>query len=165
MPLWETITDLGLDAETLRRRRYGIVEAADGQFRRVLLRPFPTLVSMPEARILGALRHRRRSGDTIRLYYNRPRRFPNFLVLKYAESTRDTSFGSLARALAVLDEIARLMRSDALLCDVSNGRIDARLLGRWGWQPHCPSRFHRHFIKRFYGVYPTPPAWLRGDGS
>jgi hypothetical protein len=54
----------------------------------------------------------------------------------------------------VLDEVARLKASDAILCDVWNWRISDRLLARWGWQPHKPDRWHRHFIKRFYGVYP-----------
>jgi hypothetical protein len=163
MPLFETITNLADGAETLRRRPYGVIEVADGRFRRVLLRPFPKIVSVPGVLLMGGLRHRRRPGDSIRLYYNRPRRFPNFLVLKYAESARETSLASLARALSVLDEIARLMRSDALLCDVSNGRISSRLLGRRGWEPHCPSWFRRHYIKRFYGSYPSPPGWLCGS--
>jgi hypothetical protein len=60
----------------------------------------------------------------------------------------------------VLDEIARLKRSDALLCDVSNWRISERLMARFGWEPHCPSRWHRHYIKRFYGEYPPPAGWL-----
>ncbi len=160
MPLFETATDLTAGSDLLRRRRYGLIEVADGQFRRVLLRPFPTIVSMPGIRLIGQQRHRRRTGDRIRLYYNQPRRFPNFLVLKYIESARNTRMATVTRALAVLDEIARLKQSDALLCDVANGRITARLLGRWGWEPHCPSWFHRHFIKRFYGVYPAPPTWI-----
>ena len=160
MPLFETVTDLAKGGETLRRRAYGVIEVADGRFGRILLRPFPTLISAPDMRLIGGWRHRHRVGDRIRLYYNQPRRCPNFLVLKYCESDRDTSMTTLTRAVAVLDEIARLKRSDALLCDVANGRITARLLSRWGWEPHCPSRFHRHFIKRFYGVYPSPPVWL-----
>ncbi len=156
MPLFETITDLAEDAETLRRRHYGVIEVADGRFHRVLLRPFPKIVSLPGILLFGGTRHRRLPGDRIRLYFNRPRRFPNFLVLKYAESARETSLSTINRALAVLDEIARLTESDALLCDVSNGRITSRQLSRWGWTPHCRSRFHRHYIKRFYGVYPHP---------
>jgi len=54
----------------------------------------------------------------------------------------------------VLDEIARIKRSDALLTDASNLRISDRLLARWGWVPHTSSRWHRHHIKRFYGNYP-----------
>ena len=160
MPLFETVTDLAEGAETLLRRRFGVIEVADGDFQRVVLRPFPKIVSAPGIRLLGAWHHRHRRGDCLRLYFNQPRRFSNFLVLKYIESAGDTSMATLTRSLAILDEIARQKRSDALLCDAANWRITERLLGRWGWEPHCPSRFHRHFIKRFYGVYPTPPAWL-----
>jgi hypothetical protein len=163
MPLFETVTDLAEGAETLRRRRYGIIEVADGHFRRVVLRPFPKIVSAPGVLLFGGWQHRRRGGDCFRLYYNQPRRFSNFLVLKYIESARDTGMATATRALAVLDEIARRKGSDALLCDVSNWRITPKLLDRFGWTPHCPSRFHRHFIKRFYGSYPTPPAWLLGS--
>ena len=153
MPLFETVADLAKGADLLCHRPYGVIEVADGQFRRVVLRPFPKIISALGTLLTGGWRHRRRPGDHIRLYYNQPRRFPNFLVLKYAESARDTSLGTLIRASAVLDEIARLKGSDALLCDVFNGRITSKLLRRWGWEPHCPSWFHRHYIKRFYGVY------------
>jgi hypothetical protein len=160
MPLFETVTDLAKQCETLRRRRYGVIEVADGRFQRVLLRPAPKIVSVPGILLFGGWHHRHCRGDRVRLYYNQPRRFSNFLVLKYIESARDTSMATAIRALAVLDEIARRKGSDALLCDVANWRITTKLLARWGWAPHCPSRFHRHFIKRFYGTYPASPAWL-----
>jgi hypothetical protein len=155
MPLFETITDLSDGVESLRRRPYGLIEVADGSFCRVLLRPLPKIVTLAGTLLIGGPKHRRQPGDRIRLYYNQPRRFRNFLVLKYAESARNTSMASVTRALAVLDEIARLKGSDALLCDAANSRITTRVLGRWGWEPHCPSWFHRHYIKRFYGVYPN----------
>jgi hypothetical protein len=154
MPLFEVITDLAMGADSLRRRPYGVIEVADGRLRRIILRPFPTLVSAPRSLLIGGVCHRFRPGDRLRLYYNQPRRCPNFLVLKYVESARHAGLAALNCALAALDQIACLKQSDALLCDAANGRITARLLGRWGWEPHCPSRFHRHFIKRFYGVYP-----------
>jgi hypothetical protein len=160
MSLFETVTDLIEGADLLRRRTYGVIDVADGRFCRVVLRPFPTLVSAPGIHLIGGWRHRSQPGDHVRLFYNQPRRFPNFLVLKYAQSARATSMGTLTRTLAVLDEIARMKGSDALLCDVANVRITSRLLSRWGWEPHCPSWFHRHHIKRFYGVYPAPPRWL-----
>ena len=159
-PLFETITDFAAGAETLRRRRYGIIEMRDGRYEGIRLRPYPKIVSAPGILLLGNTFHRYFSGDRFWLYYNQPWRFPNFLVLKYVVSGRETSFASLARALDVLDEIARLKRSDALLCDVGNWRIGTKLLGRWGWVPHCPSRWHRHYIKRFYGDYPLRAKWL-----
>jgi hypothetical protein len=165
MPLFESVTDLVQGADTLRGRRYGVIEVADGRFRRVVLRPFPKVAAGLEVVISGGWKHTRQTGDRIWLYYNQPRRFSNFLVLKYAVSARQTSTGSLSRALAVLDEIARLKGSDALLCDAGNGRISARLLARWGWVPHCPSRWHRHFIKRFYGEYPPCALWLTAPAT
>ena len=160
-PLFQTVADFSDGAELLARRPYGVIELVEGQLRRVRLRPFPKIISAPEILILGGWYHRHRPGDRIWLYYNQPRSFRNFLVLKYFVSARQTTMKTFCRALAVLDEIARLKRSDALLCDVGNWRISMKLLARWGWQPHSPSRWHRHYIKRFYGRYPSPPRWLR----
>jgi hypothetical protein len=89
------------------------------------------------------------------LYYNQPWAFPNFLALKYLVSTRQATLATVDSALAALDEIARLKGIDALLCDVANCRISDRLMARAGWEPHKPQRWHRNFIKRFYGVYPA----------
>ncbi len=160
-PLFETVVDLSDGAEILARRPYGVIELVEGQFRQVRLRPFAKFISVPEISLLGGWHHRRRPGDLVRLYYNQPWRFRNFLVLKYIVSARQTTMKTFCRALDVLDEIARLKRSDALLCDASNWRLSTKMIARWGWQPHSPSRWHRHYIKRFYGRYPAAPRWLR----
>ena len=91
MPLFETVTDLADGAELLRRRAYGVIEVAEGHFRRVRLRPFPKIVSAPEIIILGGWHHRHRRGDRCLLYYNQPWRFPQFLALKYVVSARQTT--------------------------------------------------------------------------
>ena len=59
-------------------------------------------------------------------------------------------------AMRVLDEIARIKRTDAVVSEAFNWRISGRLAERWGWERHKPSRWRRHFIKRFYGSYPAP---------
>jgi hypothetical protein len=41
-----------------------------------------------------------------------------------------------------------------MVCDVANSRLSDRLLTRQGWEKHKPQRWHRNFIKRFYGEYP-----------
>jgi hypothetical protein len=79
---------------------------------------------------------------------------PNFLALKYVVSTGGTSYATFRAALNVLDLVAELKRTDAIVCDVANLRISDRLLARLGWQPHKPRRWHRNYIRRFYGVYP-----------
>ncbi len=103
--------------------------------------------------MLGQRYHQRARGDRLWLYYNQPRRHPKFLALKFVVSTRNTSWASMVRALEVLDEIAQIKQCDALLCDAANLRLTPRLLAREGWEPHTRSRWHRNYIKRFYGDY------------
>jgi hypothetical protein len=160
MRFFETVTDLCLGEELLARRSYGVIEMAEGVLQRVRFRPYPKIISSPEIALFGNRFHRKARGDRLWLYYNQPRRFSNFLVLKYVVSSRETSLGSLVRALDLLDYIARLKGSDALLCEAANWRVSTELIARWGWTPHCPSRWHRHYIKRFYGVYPEPAKWI-----
>ncbi len=151
--LFETVTDLRAGAETLRRRRYGIIEVRGGQFTAIHLRPWPKFVSLLGA-MWGQRYHGRACGDRIWLYYNQPRRHPSFLALKYVVSSRNTAWASIVRASAVLDEIAAIKRSDALLCDAANLRLTPRLLARLGWQPHAPSRWHHNYIKRLDKTVP-----------
>jgi len=136
-----------------------VIEAIEGRFRRVVLRPYPKLVSLPEISLFGGWHHGRRPGDRCLLYYDQPRRFPNFLAIKYLVSARGTAWGTLRRVSEALDEIARLKRADALLCTVANARISTEVMHRLGWERHCPSRWYRHYIKRFYGDYPPPAGW------
>jgi hypothetical protein len=146
---FETVTDPCTDEEPLRRRRFGCIETIDGRLRQVTLQPFPKLISVVETVLFGRWFHRR-AEDRCLLYYSQPWNFSNFLAVKYVVSGGQTRMATLHRALDVLEEIARLKRSDAILCDVANRRITDRMLGRRGFVPHCPSRWHRHFIKRLY---------------
>ncbi|MEX2139689.1 MAG: hypothetical protein WD894_10535 [Pirellulales bacterium] len=155
MPLFETVTDLYRQADVLRRRPYGVIEMLDGRFHRVLLRPLPKYVSLFEALFWGSFCHRRVPGNRLRLFYNQPRQHSNYLSLKYAVSSRDTSLATMLGALEVLDEIARIKQSDAILTDAANFRISERFLRRQGWERHTKARYHRNFIKRFYGEFPA----------
>ncbi len=59
MRLFQSVTDLSRDSEALRRRRYGVIEIVEGGFRRILLRPFPTILVGPEVIWLGQWMHQR----------------------------------------------------------------------------------------------------------
>ncbi len=154
--LSEAVNDLDAGAAVLRRRRYGVIEVADGRLQRIRLRPFPKLISLPGVRLDEWLCHGRRQGDRCWLYYNQPLSCPSFLALVHVVSTAGTSYRTFRRAVGVLDEIARIKQSDAIVCHVANGRISDRLLHRWGWEPHAPRLRGRNFIKRFYGRYGAP---------
>jgi hypothetical protein len=142
----------GNDLDGLRRTRYGTIEVRDGQLYAISWRLFPKLISGIEADWFGR-RARGAAGESCSLYYDQPRGFPNFLAIKFVVGRRDCTYATFRRAHQVLDRIARVKRSDALLCDVWNSRISDRLLARWGWEPHKPQRWHRNYIKRFYGTY------------
>jgi len=147
-------SDFDAAAGVIRVRRYGVIEAVDGRLVAVRFRPWPKWVSLPEALFFGNRYHDRRRADRCRVYFNQPRRFSNFLAVPYLLCGRGTRLATVHAALAALDAVARIKRSDALLADVLNFRISPRLLARYGWVSHKPSRWHRHYVKRFYGEYP-----------
>jgi hypothetical protein len=153
--LGETVVDFDVSRERIRVRRYGVVEIVGGELAAVHLRPWPKLLALPEILPLGTRYHASGDADHCLLYYNQPWRMPNYLALKYMVSTLGTSYATFRAALTVLDAIAALKQSDAILCDAANVRITDRLLARFGWEPHKPQRWHRNFIRRFYGNYPT----------
>jgi hypothetical protein len=140
--------------QAIRRRRYGVIETSGGQLVAIHFRWWPKLLSWPEIWPTGPVYHASGQPDRCLLYYDQPRRHGNFLALKYIVSTRDSSSDSIRAALTALDGVARTKGSDALLCDAFNKRLSDRLMKRLGWQPHCPQRWHRNYIKRFYGNYP-----------
>ena len=150
-----TISDWDADRERLVRGRYGVIETAGGRFVAVHLRPWPKLLSWPELWPVGPAYHARGGADRCWLYFNQPRQCSSFLALKYVASTRGTSYATFLAALAALDRLAELKRTDALLCDAANTRISDRLLRRLGWESHKPQRWRRNYIKRFYGTYPA----------
>jgi hypothetical protein len=161
MARWfETVHDLRVGADVLKRRPYGVIETEDERLKAVHLRPWPKIISASEVSFLGRRYHRSASGNRCLLYYNQPRSCPNFLALKYVVSSFRGTLRTFRGALVVLDEIARLKGSDAIVCELANLRISDRLATRWGWEPHVEHSRRRHFIKRFYGNYPTvDPSW------
>ncbi len=145
-----------LAAPWLHERRHGIIEVRDGRLYSIR----PLLIARrvnPLDHLLGLWRHRYAAPcDRVRCYFHHHRCTPRYLALAYVVSWPSTRLASFRLALRVLDEIARLRQVDAIVCDVANARISHRLLTRWGWAPHAPQRWHRNYIKRFYGTYPQP---------
>jgi hypothetical protein len=156
MTWWcETIRDFDAGRELLRARPYGVIETAAGRLQAIHLRPWPKFVSRSELWPLGPRYHCRGPADRCLLYYNQPRRMTNFLALRYVVSSTGTSYHTFRAALNVLDRLAAIKRIDAIVCDAGNIRLSDRLMVRLGWEPHKPQRWHRNYIRRFYGVYPA----------
>ena len=159
MRIWTSIIeDFQQGREAIRGARYGVVETAGGRFQAVHLKPWPKLISWRDIWPVGSRYHASGRADRCLLYYNQPRSASSYLALKYVVSTQETSYATFRAALRVLDAIAELKQTDAIVCDAANSRISDRLLHRQGWEAHSPRRWRRNFIKRFYGKYPQT-AW------
>lgn len=139
----------------IRKARYGMIETAGGRLQAVHVRQFPKLIALPELWPVAKRYHCSGEADRCLLYFNQPRSCPNFLALKYVVSTHATSYATFRAAIATLDAIAAEKGIDALVCDAGNSRLSDRFLARQGWEKHKPQRWHRNFIKRFYGKYPV----------
>lgn len=138
----------------IRAGRYGVIETAAGKLVAIHLRRWPKMISLPEVWPVRGNYHTVGASDRCWLYYNQPRSCPNFLALKYVVSSRGTRIATPLAAAAVLDIVAEVKRTDAIVCDAANSRLSDRFLLRQGWEAHKPQRWHRNFIKRFYGMYP-----------
>jgi hypothetical protein len=159
----ETITDFNSGRDRIGARPYGVIETIAGELVAIHLRPWPKLVSLPEVLPLGPRYHQRGAADRCLLYYNQPRRMRNFLALKYIVSTAGTSYRTFRASLVALDAVAELKRVDAIVCDAGNARLSDRLMARLGWKPHKPQRWHRNYIRRFYGYYPVGQVLAPAD--
>ncbi|MFT5300560.1 MAG: hypothetical protein ACI814_001339 [Mariniblastus sp.] len=152
--LIETVNDICTQQDSLLRRSYGMIEAVDGKFVRVQLRPWPKLANLMEARWLQPMKNKRRPQDVCRLYYNQPIGHRNFLTISYIESSRNTSWKTLFATLEVLYQIGFIKRTDAMLAEIANPKISDRMLTWGGWERHREGSRQRHWIRRFYGTYP-----------
>lgn len=152
--IWQTFHDWQVARDAICSRRYGVIETSGGRFVAIHFRPWPKLLAWPEIWPVGSNYHVRGKADQCLLYFNQPMMHSRYLALKYLVSTFGTSSATVLAAMTMLDAVAKLKRSDAILCDVANARFSDRLISRMGWQSHKPQRWHRNYIKRFYGVYP-----------
>jgi hypothetical protein len=152
--LYETVTDIAAQADVVQRRRFGVIEAVDGEFRRLIFRPWPKWISLPEVLFLAPWIRRSRRRDCCLLYFDQSWRQPNYLSVKYLLTYEGTSYASVVTARRALDEVARVKRSDALVCQISNKRLNGRIMKRWGWEPLNDSPRCTLYVRRFYGEYP-----------
>ncbi len=164
----EAVTDLAAQSVLLRQRRAGHIVVANGNLQAVFGRWWPYMGNQLRAAWDRRKKHsvsRKSNGgnaanDRCDLYFHTPLSAPQFLTLSYVHSSDSTSFATVYVATLVLDEVARIKGSLAIVANVTNDKISDRVLSRWGWQPHCLNWSGRHFIKRFYEKYPSvPPAW------
>lgn len=154
------VTDVAGSRDALRERRAGRIVTCAGRLQAVYGRWWPYAGNLLQVQwdILCPSTHE----DRCELFYHVPSSAAGFVTLAYVHSGPRTSLATFYAATLVLDEIATLKQSNAIVCHVTNRRISDRLLMRWGWQAHCQHWKGRHFIKRLYGNYPAiAPLWRK----
>ena len=152
--LFDSVYDVVADAEKIRSRPYGMIEVVDEQLVAIHLRPWPKLISGIEAKWADSWGKKRSRKNQGQVFFRQPMTHRNYLTISYIVSTLQTSMTTLTLSLAVLDYVAYLKRSDAILAEVSNNRISDRVMKRLGFERHLLESKRRHWIKRFYGAYP-----------
>lgn len=154
MGLFESVFSIDANREIIREKANGIIEINRGQFSSIRFRPWPKLVSIVEAHWADSWGKKRITHDQCLFYYSQPRNQSNFLTLKYVQSTLNTSAMTCIVGLSVLDHVAAIKGSDAIVCEITNRRISDRYMRRYGWERHLETSKRRHWIKRFYGNHP-----------
>ena len=155
----QPVSNVGAAGEVLKSRRYGRIVVDSGRLEAVYARWWPHVSSLIE--VQWEKWRRAFEQDRCELFYHIPWGSSRYITLSYVRSGPKTSLSTFYAATLVLDEIARLRDSNAIVCNVTNSRISDRLMTRWGWTAHCPNWKGRHFIKRLYGEHPEIPLVWR----
>jgi hypothetical protein len=148
------------DWSRVKLRSSGVIVAQAGRFDELLLFWLPRHTTV--WRVWFDQRCRRLPQDQCRIYYRQPFAAPTYLTLDYFVSGLKTSVQTVDAALRTLDRVAELKRSDAIVAQLKNSRLSSRLLKRYGWERHLGGETSQHIIRRFYGIYPSAVADLRG---
>ncbi len=152
------VKNVAVSQQSLAKWRCGRIIVQDRKLNAVHRRWWPYVGNLFQAR--WDQKFPGGSEDRCELFYHQPLSSQEFITLSYVRSTQRTSLSTFYGATLLLDEIARLKGSLAIVCHVTNDRLSDRLLKRWGWDQHCEHWSGRHFIKRFYGEYPDiGPPW------
>ena len=132
--------------DRVRKWNYAELELSDGKLLGIYPRWWPRLASQWESFQDGYIRNL--PVDFCRVYYAFPRRAPGFMSVLYARSGPKTQYKTLYRAVVVMDEIARLRNTDAIVCQTISPRASERLMNRWGYVRHAFAVGENHYIKR-----------------
>lgn len=141
-----SVNSIDGNADRIRSWNYGELELFDGKLLGIYPRWWPRIASEWESFRESTIRSL--PTNFCRAYYAFPKRTPGFMSVLYALSGPNTQYKTLYRAVVVMDEIARLRDSHAIVCQMINLRASERLMNRWGYVRHALALGDNHYIKR-----------------
>jgi len=148
----DSISDPRVEERKIRRWKCGRIVMKDGKLVEIQHRMLCGNVSV--AQVWLQAKFGRREDDCCWLDYHQPFGMPSFLTLDYIRTGTLASYKTFIGACHVLDEIARIRATSAIVAHVTNRNISDRLLRRHGWERHMEAWKGRHWIRRFYQGYP-----------
>ncbi len=132
--------------EQIRSWRHGVVSTSKGSLRGLWGRWWNYQANLAQAWF--DQRFRPLAEDECWLYYTLPKSTPGFLTLRYIRSGRRASIATVYGSLGILEQIAAIHRSYAIVCSSSNKRLTERMFERWGFERHARRLPGYHYIKR-----------------
>lgn len=141
-----SFSQLDSNENAISRIRCGRIVMREGRLERIEQHWLRSPVSV--AQVWWQAKFAALEGDVCCLDYHVPRGMSAFVTLDYVRSGDATRYATAIGAFQVLDEIARLRKSYAIVAHVSNSRITDRHLKRAGWERHLLDWPGRHFIRR-----------------
>jgi hypothetical protein len=140
------VTRLESCESQIARWRYGEVETCEGQVTGLYARWWPRIGSELDVAMDNYLSQLRE--NSARFYYAFPLRSPGYMTILYAHSGPRTSYATLYRGIETMDAIAKLRRTNAIVCQATNAKLEERTMNRWGYVRHALALGDNHYIKR-----------------
>jgi len=141
-----SVSSIAGNENSINSWSFGELELSDGKLLSIRPRWWPRIGSQWESFRDSYVRAM--PNDVLLAYYAFPRRSPGFMSVLYAHSGPKTQYKTLYRAVLSMDEIARLRKTQAIVCQTVSNLANERLMNRWGYVRHAFSLGDNHFIKR-----------------
>ena len=148
----DSVSDPRLHENKIRKWRCGRIVMQAGKLVEIQQRLLCGNVSVAEVWLQA--KFGRRDDDCCWLDYHQPLGMASFLTLDYIRTGTLASYQTFIGACQILDEIARIRSTAAIVAHVTNRNISDRLLERHGWERHMERWKGRHWIRRFYQGHP-----------
>lgn len=145
-----SVASIDHHASEISRWRYGTVLLRNGKLIAIQARWWPrwgTVFGAMMDRVVRTL-----PEDECRFYFAFPRSAPGFMSLLYVHAGEKTTYQTFHQGIASIEAIARLRRSHAIVCQVTNDRLSERMMNRWGYVKHAPHLGPDHYICRLQSV-------------
>lgn len=129
-----------------KKWRYAQIELCDGQLIAIVGRWWPWIGS--QWNVWHDAYFRPLRPDFCRFFYAFPIRAPGFMSVLYCQSGPRTQYKTFHQGVILLDQIARIHRAQAIVCQAASHRFNERVMRRLGYERHALHLGDNHYIRR-----------------